>query len=143
MRDALDGLSTTPISYVAYMLFGVGLVLFVQHTWTLGVVVSLAGVAIFFGYRWFVWHAFMGHISESLRDDLKNIGKHYRLEVLDGGPSTVPSSPSGFWVVESSLPGEFNEIVGAVGLGEDIIFSQVGKKYLNLTIHSHRLLQKQ
>ena len=110
-----------PSSCIAYALVIVGLVLAIHshERKFLGASVSIVVTMLFFAYRFLLSRAFLGYCEESLRDDLADISRHYKLQpVRPNAEELVPSGPSGFWVVEKERSDKDGlEIVGCVGLG--------------------------
>lgn len=141
-RIALRRLLFHPRSYIYYALFIFGLVLAThsQNRKVLGAFLSIGVAALFFGYRFILSRAFIKYCEGCLQDDLADIIGHYKLRpIRPNDEELVPSSPSGFWVVERKCPDKgCIELVGCVGLGMILWLSHKGTEKLPYRLPNER-----
>lgn len=141
-RIALRRLLFHPRSYIYYALFIFGLVLAThsQNRKVWGAFLSIGVAVLFFGYRFILSRAFIKYCEGCLQDDLADIIGHYKLRpIRPNDEELVPSSPSGFWVVERKCPDEgCIELVGCVGLGMILWLSHKGTEKLPYRLPNER-----
>jgi hypothetical protein len=119
---------TTAFISCCALILGLILATFVTSTRIryFGIAFSIAGCALFVGFRYRFTYLALGFLERALNGDLKDIDKTFGMKPVDNhnGESTgeyAPSGTSGFWVAEayeegSEIGDSRAEIIGSVGL---------------------------